>query len=169
MKKNTFYLVCAIVALINVLIFWISVVQDRTPIYIQISIVLSAIVLYIIKREVKDPHEDERMVQINQMSAMRTLEIFWIVFFVISLGSIVWGFDRPGHFRENPPPYLTPGGPDSSLSAGSVTGGLPSEGFLFAGNIGFLQLFLLVLMLFLFVGFRLYYARKLGEWETDEE
>ncbi|MEN6610547.1 MAG: DUF2178 domain-containing protein [Methanoregulaceae archaeon] len=165
MNKNTFYIVCGIVALINVLIFWVSVIQDKTPIFIQASVVLSAIVLYIIKREVKDPHEDERMVQISQKSAFRTLEIFWIVFFVISLGSIVWGFDRPGHFRENPPPLLNPSGPGSSVPSGTI----PSEGFLFAGNVGFLQLFLLVLMLFLYVGFRFYYARKLGEWETDEE
>jgi hypothetical protein len=35
--------------------------------------------------------------------------------------------------------------------------------------IGYLQLGLLCLMIFLYVGFRLYYARKFGEWETDEE
>ena len=34
---------------------------------------------------------------------------------------------------------------------------------------GYFQLGLLCLMIFLYVGFRIYYARKYGEWETDEE
>jgi uncharacterized membrane protein len=32
-----------------------------------------------------------------------------------------------------------------------------------------LQLALLCLMVILYVGFRMYYARKYGEWEKDEE
>jgi hypothetical protein len=28
---------------------------------------------------------------------------------------------------------------------------------------------LLCLMIFLYVGFKIYYARQLGEWESDEE
>ena len=35
--------------------------------------------------------------------------------------------------------------------------------------IGYVQLGLLCLMIFLYVGFRFYYARKFGEWESDEE
>jgi hypothetical protein len=35
--------------------------------------------------------------------------------------------------------------------------------------IGFFQLTMLCLMIFLYVGFRIYYARKYGEWDTDEE
>jgi hypothetical protein len=35
--------------------------------------------------------------------------------------------------------------------------------------IGYIQLGLLCLMIFLYVGFRFYYARKFGDWETDEE
>jgi hypothetical protein len=34
---------------------------------------------------------------------------------------------------------------------------------------GYFQLGLLCLMFFLYVGFRIYYARKYGEWDTDEE
>jgi len=34
---------------------------------------------------------------------------------------------------------------------------------------GYFQLGLLCLMIFLYVGFRMYYARKYGEWEIDEE
>jgi uncharacterized membrane protein len=34
---------------------------------------------------------------------------------------------------------------------------------------GFVQLGFLCLMIFLYVAFRIYYARKYGEWDTDEE
>jgi hypothetical protein len=42
-------------------------------------------------------------------------------------------------------------------------------GFIRLGYFGYLQLALLFLMFFLYVGFRIYYAHKYGEWETDEE
>jgi uncharacterized membrane protein len=34
---------------------------------------------------------------------------------------------------------------------------------------GFIMLFLLCLMIILYAGFRMYYARKFGDWERDEE
>jgi uncharacterized membrane protein len=37
------------------------------------------------------------------------------------------------------------------------------------GNFAILQMALLCLMIFLYVGFRMYYARKYGDWDTDEE
>lgn len=42
-------------------------------------------------------------------------------------------------------------------------------GLIRLGYFGYIQLALLFLMFFLYVGFRIYYARKYGEWETDEE
>jgi hypothetical protein len=42
-------------------------------------------------------------------------------------------------------------------------------GILSPRMMGYFQLGLLCLMIFLYVGFRIYYARKYGEWETDEE
>ena len=35
--------------------------------------------------------------------------------------------------------------------------------------LGFIQLGFLCLMIFLYVGFRIYFARKYGEWETEDE
>ncbi len=45
----------------------------------------------------------------------------------------------------------------------------PNDGLIRLGYFGYMQLALLFLMFFLYVGFRIYYARKYGEWETDEE
>jgi uncharacterized membrane protein len=147
MNRNTFYIIFGIVALIELVVFWISIDQDN-PLFIQIGIILGAAVLYYVRRLVKDPREDERAVLINQKSALRTLEVFWVIFFAVSLGSIVIGFNRPFHFRHPLP---------------------PSDEFRFLGNLGFIQLLLLSLMVFLYVGFRLYYARQYGEWDSDEE
>jgi uncharacterized membrane protein len=37
------------------------------------------------------------------------------------------------------------------------------------GIFGAAQILLLILMLFIYVGFRMYYAHQLGEWDSDEE
>lgn len=37
------------------------------------------------------------------------------------------------------------------------------------GIFGGIQIFLLVLMLFIYVAFKMYYSHKFGEWDDDEE
>ena len=39
----------------------------------------------------------------------------------------------------------------------------------FIGGFALIQMALLSLMIILYVGFRVYYARKYGDWDTDEE
>ncbi|HNT07656.1 DUF2178 domain-containing protein, partial [Methanoculleus sp.] len=91
MKRNTFYLLVGIVALIEVGIFWLSVEAER-PILIQVAFVLGVILLYAVRRTVEERMEDERTAMITQKAALRTLEIFWVAFFAISLGSAVVAF-----------------------------------------------------------------------------
>ncbi|HPK81898.1 MAG TPA: DUF2178 domain-containing protein [Methanoculleus sp.] len=155
MKRNTFYLLVGIVALIEVGIFWLSVEAER-PILIQVAFVLGVILLYAVRRTVEERMEDERTAMITQKAALRTLEIFWVAFFAISLGSAVVAFSRPLGLR---PPHLGPPGtaPPDMLE-------LP-----FIGGFALFQMALLCLMIFLYVGFRVYYARKYGDWDTDEE
>ena len=159
LRKNTFLVLCSIVALMNVVIFWITVVEDRNPDFLLVAFLFSIIFLYGIRRMVRRPSADERSNRINQMAALRTLELFTILFLVISLGSIVWGFNtvmRARDFVPHPFPVIT------EASA-------PTEGFQFAGNIGFIQLSLLSLLVLIYAGFRFWYGHKLGEWETNEE
>ena len=157
MDRNRFYIIFGIVALAELLAFWISISLDN-PLVIQISVVLGAIFLYLVRRRVEDPENDERAALITQKAALRTLEVFWVIFFAIGLGSVVIGFDRPFHLPRPPPPI----GPASGASP---------EGFrlIFIGGFGFFLLVLLFLMIFLFVAFRIYYAREYGEWDKDEE
>jgi len=155
MKRNTFYLLAGVVALIEVGIFWLSVEIER-PILIQAAFVLGVLLIYIARRRVDETIEDERTAMITQKAALRTLEVFWVVFFAGRLGSAVIAFSRPLGLR---PPH--PGPPE--MAPPDVLE-LP-----FVGSFAIFQMALLCLMIFLYVGFRVYYARKYGEWDTDEE
>ena len=148
MKQNTFYILAGIVGLAEVGAFWLSV-EYHYPWLIVVSIIAGIALLYWARSKVTDRKEDERTALISQKAALRTLEIFWAVFFAISLGGVVIGFGAPGFPRPPPRP--------------------PNEGLMPLGNLGYIQMLLLCLMIFLYVGFKIYYARQLGEWESDEE
>lgn len=173
MRQNTFYLLAGIVGLVEVAAFWLSV-QYRIPFLITGVFIAGVVLLYGAWRRIGDRREDERAALINQKAGMATFMVFWVVFFATSLGGAVIGFGAP------PIPRLPrhngdvqPGGANWSLDQrpGLSERGMigPEEGFVRLGHFGYLQLALLFLMFFLYVGFRIYYARKYGEWETDEE
>lgn len=155
MKRNSFYLLTGVVALAEVGIFWLSVEIER-PLLIQVAFILGVLLIYGARRMVEDRVEDERTAMITEKAALRTLEIFWVVFFAVNLGSAVVAFSRPLGLR---PPH--PGPPDMA----------PPDVFEFPviGHFAVIQMALLCLMIFLYVGFRMYYARKYGGWDTDEE
>ncbi|WP_250987579.1 DUF2178 domain-containing protein [Methanoculleus oceani] len=164
MKRNTFYLLAGIVALAEVGIFWLSVDLER-PILIQVAFVLGVLLLYAARRRVEDRIEDERTAMITQKAALRTLEVFWVVFFAVSLGGAVAAFSRPLGLRPPHPP-LDPNATHMLVIRITDPDVLPFDLF---GRFAVGQLVLLCLMIFLYVGFRMYYARKYGEWDTDEE
>jgi Predicted membrane protein len=149
MRRNAFYVLVGIIAFLEVSLLWLAI-EVNNALLIQAGFVVGIILVYLARGTVTDVIEDERTIQISQQSALRTLEIFWVVIFLMSLGSIVLSFNRPFFviFRGYPPPPVE----------------FPSFGIF-----GFIQLFFLVLIIFLYVGFRVYYARKYGEFESDEE
>ena len=151
MKRNTFYVLAGLVALFEVGIFWLSI-ELSMPILIQVAFILGILLIYLAKRTVAETIEDERTTQITQKAALRTLEIFWVVFFAVNLGSAAFAFSRPlGLHPHGPPPP----------AADTILPGI--------GYFAVMQMALLTLMIFLYVGFRIYYARKYGDWYTDEE
>jgi uncharacterized membrane protein len=148
MKKNSFYLLAGCIALALLGILWYSVEVHR-PLYIEVAFILAIAGIWLARRRVDDLIEDERTVRITEQAAVRTFQIFWVVFAAFSIGAVmqilyVPQFPRPPP-GERPPVMLGP------------------------RMMGYIQLGLLCLMIFLYVGFRIYYARKYGEWETDEE
>ncbi|HMA05468.1 MAG TPA: DUF2178 domain-containing protein [Methanomicrobiales archaeon] len=148
MKKNTFYLLIGGIALLLLTILWYSVEIHR-PLLIEIAFIAAIAVVYLARRRVEDLAEDERSVKITEQAVVRTFQVFWVVFAAFSIGAVmeilyVPSFPRPS-LPERPREILPP------------------------RLMGYIQLGLLILMIFLYVGFRIYYARKYGEWETDEE
>jgi uncharacterized membrane protein len=148
MKKNSFYLLAGCIALALLGIFWYSVEVHR-PLYIEIAFIAAVAILYLARRKVEDLIEDERSVKITEQAAVRTFQVFWVLFAAFSIGAVMEILYVP-QFPRAPP-------------------GVRPQVMLGPRMMGYIQLGLLCLMIFLYVGFRIYYARKYGEWETDEE
>jgi uncharacterized membrane protein len=149
MKKNTFYLLVGCIALALLAILWYSVELHLPPPVGMIAFVVAIGIVYLARRRVEDLVEDERSIKITEQAVVRTFQVFWVIFAAFSIGAVmevlhVPSFPRPFP-QERPPEILPP------------------------RLMGYIQLGLLILMIFLYVGFRIYYARKYGEWETDEE
>jgi uncharacterized membrane protein len=148
MKKNTFYLFIGCIALALLAVFWYSV-EVHNPLLIEIAFILAVVLIYLARRTVTDIIEDERSAKITEQAALRTFQVFWVGFCAISIGAVMQILYVPTFPREHlpirPPEILGP------------------------RLMGYVQLGLLCLMIFLYVAFRIYYARKYGDWETDEE
>lgn len=157
MKQNTFYLIAGIIGLLEVGIFLLAV-ELRSPFLTTGAFIVGIAILYFLWRMVADRKYDERSILISEKAKSKTLEIFWVLFFAVSLGSAVIGFSAPLRIpQEHSFPRGLPLPPD-----------LPPERP-FIGYFGLFQLVLLFLLIFLFIGFRIYYARKYGDWDEDEE
>jgi uncharacterized membrane protein len=147
MNRNIYYVLVGIIAFVLVGIFWWSV-QIYNPLPIMVAFIIGVILFYFIRGRVSSIVDDERTNLINEKAALRTLEVFWVIFFVFSLGAFI---PEENHHRFPPPfPHSPPGGFPIHIFA-------------------LVQMLLLCTMIFLYVGFRIYYARKFGEWDTDEE
>ena len=148
MKKNTFYLLCGCIAVVLLALFWYSIEVHR-PLFVEIAFIIGIILAYLARRKVTDLIDDERSVKITEQAVLRTFQVFWVVFCALSIGAVMQLLTIPQFPRTadvvRPQEILSP------------------------RLMGYFQLALLCLMIFLYVGFRIYYARKYGEWETDEE
>jgi uncharacterized membrane protein len=148
MKKNTFYIVVGCIALALLAIFWYAV-ELHIRFLAEAAFIIAIAVIYLIRTKVTDFIEDERTARITEQASLRTFQVFWVVFCAISIGAVMQMLYVPTFPRASvavrPPEMLGP------------------------RMMRYFQLGLLCLMFFLYVGFRIYYARKYGEWDTDEE
>jgi uncharacterized membrane protein len=148
MKKNTFILIIGCIALALLAIFWYSV-ELHSPLLIEIAFIIGIALVYLAKRTITDIIDDERDQKITEQATMRTMQVFWVVFCAFSIGAVMEILHIPEFPRQSP-----------SIRAPII---LPPR------MMGYIQLGLLCLMIFLYVGFRIYYAKKYGDFETDEE
>jgi uncharacterized membrane protein len=152
MKKNTFYLLAGCIAVALLTIFWYSVEIEK-PLLIEGAFVVGVILAYFARLKVTDLIEDERSARITEKAAMRTMQVFWVAFCAFSIGAVIRLLEAPSF-----PPSFHPSFAPERVS-----------GFPGLRIFGYIQLGLLCTMIFLYVGFRMYYARQYGDWETDEE
>ena len=152
-KKYLLYEI-GFVAVVLLAIFWYSV-ENFTPVYFTIAFVIGVILLYLTYRRVDDFVEDERSARITEKAAMPDAPGF--------LGLFLRFFDPGchGHARHTPSFPCILAGAQCQIP-------VPTE-VMPLRMIGYIQSALLCLMIFLYVGFRIYYARKYGDWETDEK
>ena len=153
MKKNIFYLLIGFVALALVAIFWYSI-EYFIPVLFIVAFVIGVVLAYLAYRKVDDFREDERSARITEKAALRAFQVFWVCFCAFSILAVMnllyWPhFSRERWFGRDPQ-------------------AAPLE-IMSPRMIGYVQLGFLCLMIFLYVGFRIYYSRKYGDWETDEE
>lgn len=166
MKRNTFYLFIGILVLLEVGAFWLAV-ENAEPLLIQIALPVGVAAFFLVRTMVEEPIQDERTNVITQKAAVATLTVFWVVFFVTSIGSVVYGFNEPLGIHPPPLPHVFESKsppPMEAASVGDVVVSIPNF-----GRFGMVQLFLLAFIIILYAVFRLYYARQYGEWEQDEE
>jgi len=155
MKKNTFYLLAGCIALILLAIFWYSV-EIHNPLFIEIAFIVGIASAYFARKRVTDLIDDERSAKITEQAVLRTFQIFWVGFCALSIGAVMQILYVPQFPRE----YFLNRTHENSREIFEIVS---------PRMMGYFQLGLLCLMIFLYVGFRMYYARKYGEWETDEE
>lgn len=214
MKQNSFYIIIGIIGLIEVLLFWGSILVSN-PFIIAVGFVAGALLYFILRRNVTDCYADERQNLINMKTALATLKAFWVSFFSVNLAMVVYVFSAPLGFQKityavrsqdavvrgslsgagNLVHGMNMSRPQidgytvaitvhqnasdtvySAASAGSpmeVANLFPAPPEMIAishlGIFGVIQILLLVLMLFIYVAFRMYYSHKFGEWDDDEE
>jgi len=144
MKKNTFYLVVGCIALALLAIFWYSV-ELHIRFLVEAAFIIAIAIIYLIRKKVTDIIEDERTAKITEQASLRTFQVFWVVFCAFSIGAVMQVLYVPTFPKE---------------AAVNITTRHPEM-------LG--PRMMLCLMIFLYVGFRIYYARKYGEWDTDEE
>lgn len=148
MKKNTYYLLIGCIALILLALFWYSV-EHHIRFITEIAFIVAIIIVCLIRNRVTDLVDDERTTRITEMASLRTFQVFWVILCAFSIGAVMQILYIPTFPR-----------PDLPHHAPELLG---------PRLMGYFQLFLLCLMIFLYVGFRIYYARKYGDFETDEE
>jgi uncharacterized membrane protein len=151
MKKNTFYLVVGCIALALLAIFWYSI-ELHIRFLVEPAFIVAIAIIYMLRKKVTDIIEDERAAKISEQASLRTFQVFWVVFCAFSIGAVMQILYVPTFPREE-------------LANATAY----KHEMLGPRLMGYFQLTMLCLMIFLYVGFRIYYARKYGEWDIDEE
>ena len=104
MRRNTYYIAVSLIGIVVALIFWGAVIYARPPAMeaVTLSVIAAAVGIYFLRQKIDDTViTDEMISRINEKSALRSLQIFWVGFlaFTISGFSMAMSVDNP-RFQE---------------------------------------------------------------------
>ncbi|MDD4299996.1 MAG: DUF2178 domain-containing protein [Methanomicrobium sp.] len=104
MRRNTYYIAVSLTGIVVALIFWGAVIYARPPAMeaVTLSVIAAAVGIYFLRQKIDDTViTDEMISRINEKSALRSLQIFWVGFlaFTISGFSMAMSVDNP-RFQE---------------------------------------------------------------------
>ncbi|HVP94312.1 MAG TPA: DUF2178 domain-containing protein [Methanoregulaceae archaeon] len=88
MKKNSFYLLVAAVAFIEVGIFWWSV-ESASPLPSLVAVLFGIAFVYVARMYIDEVVIDERAEKIIGITSLRTLQITWIGLFLFALWVVI--------------------------------------------------------------------------------
>ena len=170
MKKNTFYIICGLFAISLLFLFWLSILLSN-PVIIAVSFLIEAVLLFVLKRRITDIVQDERSILIEMKTASATIKTAAVLLVTVNLGMVVYVFsDSLGFhtltYNRSLNPMLFPEGYASVPYFPVPPETIPIS---VLGLFAVMQIVLLVIVLFIYIGFQFYYAHKFGEWDDDEE
>lgn len=151
MKKNSYYIICGILAVLLVILFYLFI-QIRLPLLIIPAVLIAVFLWFISKRSISDAEMNERQVLIDMKTASVTLKAGAALLLIGNLPIIIYAFSVPPmimrlpHFR---PPDVVPLG--------------------ILGQIAIFELVLLAAVVLLYAGIHIYYTHKYGGDIADEE
>ena len=151
MKKNTFYLICGIIAVLLVVLFYVFI-RIHLPLLILAAVLIAILVFILLKHRISDGDVDERQMLIDMKTASTTLKAGVILFLAGNIPIAVYAFSVPPmimpmpHFR--PPEHV----PLSNM-----------------GDVAIFELLLLAAVFIIYAGIHIYYTRKYGGDIQDEE
>ena len=152
MKKNTFYVICGILAVMLVVLFYYAV-QVRMPVLIIIGVLIALGLFFLLRRMVTDIFADERQTLIDMKTCAATLKTGAALFILGNIPIAIYAFSIPPMIMRGP--RFVP--PPASLPLSQL------------GVFSLFELSLLVAVLFLYVAFHIHYTHKYGGDLQNEE
>ena len=146
MKKTTYLILRASVALALVVLFFIFI-KLHQPLFILLPLAAVLVLYLIFRKRLISGYQDEREAMINAKCASATFRVGAVVFTLANLALAVYAFGVPhmlmphGPFPQ--PPVMQPD---------------------LVGLIAFGEIIILLCMCFVHFGFRVYYEHKYGEY-----
>ncbi len=167
MKKTTFYIIAGVLAIALIFLFCLSV-ELTNPFLIAAAFIGSVIILLILRKHVDGVLTDERQTLIDMRASTATIRAAAVLFITVNLATAVYVFSESFGFHAWLNHSAVPRAESLGLYppfAHAPPSQIPISDL---GGFAILQLILLVLTVFIYVGAQIHYTRKYGAVDDEE-